>query len=707
MSVNPKNFNILDNLNPNQEEAVLYVKGPLRIIAGAGSGKTRILTRKVAYLINILGIDPSKILAVTFTNKAAIEMKQRIKDIIGDDIDKSQISTFHSLVVKILREDIHKINMKNGFRIIDRIDQNQILSSIYKELDLQIRAIPYSNVLDYISLAKLKRFSPQDAYAKLLEIDGNKRKAQIYEMYEKKKQKYSSFDFDDLLLMAEKLLEESISTREKWANRFDYILIDEFQDTSIVQYNIIKLLLKNDNLTIVGDPDQTIYSWRGANVNLILNFNKDFPSAKTIFLSQNYRSTKSILELSNLLISRNKNRLKKDLFSTNAQGEDFQYFHGMTPESESRWVVSKIESLRKNKVQLKDIAIFYRSNYLSKTIEQALIGKGIDYKVFGSIKFYQRTEIKDAIAYLRVLSHFDEQSLLRIINVPSRKLGDKSINKLETAANKNKLSFFANIIKNFNSLPISENQKIELKRLFSLFKKFRLHLKKRPSSKVLKMFMESVGYFQMLKDANADSKLNALDNLFSGIDTYLKKNPNIDAYLKEVELWTIHEDYHKITDFVSLMTIHNAKGLEFNNVFIIGMSDGVFPSSKAILDGKNAIEEERRLAYVAITRAKKRVYFSDSKGYSNDKETMKIPSRFFKDMKIDVKKIAGKYVSTKNYYDNYDKNKNIVIGDKINHIIFGMGEVVGVNGNTINVVFKGSLGIKSLMKNHKSIEVIT
>ncbi|MCR8612903.1 MAG: UvrD-helicase domain-containing protein [Mycoplasma sp.] len=699
---------IFDNLNKNQEACVLHTEGQLRIIAGAGAGKTRVLTRKVAYLIRDMGLAPQNILAVTFTNKAANEMKLRIINIIGDIANESNISTFHSLAVKILRQDIQHLDLPNDFKIIDTIDQKQILSFVYKKLGLNARDVPHNQSLEYISTMKINKIDIEDA-KKNYKNDSEKLFSQVYGLYENRVREIKALDFDDLLIYTEKLLESSKKVREKWANKFEYILVDEFQDTSLIQYNIIKYLSSfHKNITIVGDPDQTIYSWRGADVSIILKFHEDFKKAKTVVLEENYRSTKKILKLSNKLIKKNKNRYKKELFTQNEDGEDVSYYHGTTPVTESKWIVNEIQKLRRNKVQLKNIAILYRANYLSKYIEQELMQKEVEYRVFGSLKFYQRSEIKDAIAFLTVIHNSDETALLRIINKPSRSIGDATVAKLRKSASDVDLPLFKHIIKNFNSLPIGNKQKEELRKLFSYFKTCRSGMKKFPMSKVLQEFLKYTGYIQQLIDTNQMDKIQNLNSLFKGMKDFGEKNKEntIDKYLKNIALWSLEDKIYKVKDFVSLMTIHAAKGLEFDNIFILGMSEGVFPSSRA-LDDKEKLEEERRLAYVALTRAKKKLFLTDSKGYSQDFETMKKPSRFFKEMGIDVKKLSGIYVQTGDYKDNYsDEKYTISVGDKIRHINFGVGEVIVVNHRTIDVKFKGTTSIKTLMKNHKAIEVV-
>lgn len=698
---------IIEGLNKNQKLAVQHSGKPLRLIAGAGSGKTKVLTHKIAYIIEKLKVKPSNILAVTFTNKAAKEMKDRVAGIIGaEKADQATISTYHSLCVKILRSDIDALGLPKSFNIIDTIDQKQILRPIYSKLNVSSSVMPLSHMINYISSAKSDLIEPK-ILIKQAVSEGEKYQALIYKEYNKVLIKNKSLDFDDLLIYVYKIFKDHAAVLKKWQNKYTHLLVDEFQDTSWIQYEIIKMLNKTKNLTIVGDPDQTIYTWRGAKVELIINFDKDFKDATTINLEENYRSTKEILKSANSLIEYNRNRLKKELFTNNESGNAVEFFHGYSPEAEAKWVVKKINELKKQKIRLNDIAIFYRSNYLSKTIEQALIASNIPYTIFGDVKFYERQEVKDALAFLKVINDGDDISLQRIINIPARKIGKTSLEKLNAEAHKQKKKLFQYIVDHFDDLPISPAQRTSLGNLFNLFGKYKAALNNNSISKVMDKFLIEVGYFDSLNNFNEQSKKTNLQEFIRSITLWEKQNPKkgIGKYLEEVALFSAQDEVHASNSFVTMMTIHTAKGLEFKNVFVIGMSEGVFPSPKAIATGDSAIEEERRLAYVAITRAKERLFITDSKGYSIDHRTMKVPSRFLREMGLKLKTFTKNISIPTSFKTNYEQSdRNFKIGDLIEHKVFGEGTVISKKNDTITIGFKEPHGEKTLMKNHKSLQ---
>ena len=704
MSVNE---NLLDNLNKQQEDAVLHTEGSLRIIAGAGSGKTKVITHKIAYLITSIGLDPKSILAVTFTNMAAEEMKLRAKKIVGEKIKNAQISTYHSLAVRILRSEISFLEYPNNFEILDVTDQKQILNSVYKLVGVNKQILKMSSIIDYISRCKNAFISPDDAIEKAkTELD--KTKAKIYNEYSFRLSNIKSLDFDDLLLYAVKILKKSKNAYEKWSGFFKYILIDEFQDASSIQYELIKLLSKNKNITIVGDPDQTIYSWRGANVNLILDFNKDFAKTKTIKLEENYRSTKTILKAANKLIKHNKKRVNKNLFSAKDYGEKIIYERLHNPDAEARWVVRKIKELQSKKVQLKNMAIFFRLNYLSHNIEKALISENIDYKLFGGIKFFERQEIKDVIAYLKIIAHNDDVALMRMINVPARKIGALTQDKIIMFARSKRITAMEAIINHFNELNITKQAKERLHEFVKIILSHQKATKNNKPSNIVLSLLKKLGYIEMWKSVKELERIRNVKELVLSLQEWEKHNPSKDiaAYLDATMLFTEKSKINRLSTYVSLMTIHAAKGLEFDYVFIIGASEGIFPSSFALdSTGKDAIEEERRLAYVAITRAREQIFIVSSKGYTIDGKYKKTTSRFIREMGIEANEEFDNY-STVDYDMNYSKtNIKWVVGDKLIHKIFGKGIVLKVDNSTIDIKFK-KYGIKSLMKNHNSLKKI-
>ncbi len=696
---------LISSLNTQQKAAVLHTEGPLAVIAGAGSGKTRMLTHKIAYLINEIKASPSKILAVTFTNKAANEMKERVIELIGKNGEDAQISTYHSFAVRILREEIEVLGYPSNFNILDDIDQKMILKPIYKTLNLSSKTMSPRIVLENISKFKMNGTSPEEALEQA-KSDTDKALAKMYKGYMKQKEQIRSLDFDDLLLFVHKIFNEHPEIAQKWGSKFDYILIDEFQDTSFIQYGIIKSLNVN-NITIVGDPDQTIYSWRWADVNLINKFKKYFKNAKVIKLEHNYRSTQNILGAANKLISQNKNRDSKVLRTTRGQGNALIYYHALSEDSEARWVVDKIIELKKEKSQLKDIAILYRANYLSQAIERALINEGINYSTFGGVKFYQRQEVKDVHAFLRVIYDGEELSFRRIINTPTRKMGLVAQTKLFDWASQYKGTTFDALVNNFKSVPLSKGQKEELATLINTIRKYRKALETNPIDRVIRCFLTDINYYKIWNSVLEPSRIENINELIKSIGTWVRNNPskNLSDYFEEISL-LIDTKEGVSKDYVSLMTVHSAKGLEFKNIFIIGFSDSIFPSKRAIEENGNvALEEERRLAYVAITRAKDSLFISDARGWSIDYKYQNVPSRFIKEMGINIEKFTKEFIKA-HAKDNYVQNANYVIGDKVRHMKFGEGIVVNIDGNLIDITFNKRTGTKTFLKNHKSIERI-
>ena len=697
---------ILNKLNNKQKEAVVYNDGPLAIIAGAGSGKTRTLTHKIAYLILSGQVEPSRILAVTFTNKAANEMKERVVKLVGKVGESVKIYTYHSLCARILREDItHFEGYTKKFNIIDNIDQNQILRPGYKKLALSPRGLSYASVIDYISKNKNKGIEPE-TLLKDSKTDTETALANLYKYYLEETLRSKSLDFDDLLIFVKRLFDENEEVTKKWARRFGYVLVDEFQDTSYVQYDIIKKLAPDNHITVVGDPDQTIYTWRFADPKLIMQFEKNFKNAKIIMLEQNYRSTNQILDAANKLISKNKNRYEKNLFTENGDGDIINFSHTFSEEAEARWIVSQIDKLKKNKTQLKDIAILYRSNYLSNTLEKALIESNINYILFGGIRFYQRQEIKDAISYLKIINNGDDVAFNRMINVPVRKIGPAALEKIKATQEKYGLTLFATVIKHFNELDITKAAKLELAKFIKLLRKYQLALKTNKVSLVLHKFLIEVGYYDIWSAYEDKGRLDNLKELVKSVKEWEEKNPEgtLDQYLDEISLYIDKENGNLKADYVSLMTIHTSKGLEFENVFVYGFSEGVFPSNRSLDEGGNdALEEERRLAYVAATRAMKRLFITSSRGYSIDHSTQKKPSRFVSELGINIKNFTREFIAPKDFSENYNQNMELIEGDKVMHEKFGEGVVVAIHDKLADIAFKAPHGVKTLMKNHKSL----
>lgn len=711
---------LLDDLNKEQRAAVLYDQNPLRIIASAGSGKTKVLTRKVAHLILVNGVPSSRILAITFTNKAASEMKTRINTYV--DVSQNVMAmTFHAICSRILRHDINKLGRSNDFYVLDKRDQKDILKRIYNSFDLNDDILSYSDMNDFIQVVKIKNLNVDDLEKQNVDNKVEKLKIKVYREYNKILIRSNSLDFHDLLIWTKKLFDEISYIKEKWSNRFDYVLVDEFQDTNQIQFDIVKVLASNAHITIVGDPDQTIYSWRGANMNIMLNFEAEFKNTKTITLAQNYRSTKKILSYANKLIKHNKNRLDKTLYTENEEGESANYFHAFSVDAEATWVIKRINELKKEKNQLKSIAIFYRSNFYSRSFEEALIRENINHRVFGGERFFERKEVKDALAFLRVIYDGNNISFLRIINTPSRKIGSSTIEKLREYAVKNNSLIYDICIKNINKadFPVTGKTRLALFNLLKLTLKYRKSLESNSINVVLDKFLEEVKYYEDISE-RSNLRGSAIDNikeLLRSIEEWIKKNPKgkVQDYLENVSLLSSTMEDENVNNYISLMTIHAAKGLQFDNVFIVGFSDQIFPSIRSLeadnfSSPKQKLEEERRLAYVAITRAKKRLFLSDSRGLYLNTNSLKIPSRFLKEMGIPI----NKYLSVTSPIDgDLDVTtetiieRDINIGDIISHSAFGEGNVIDIMGETIKVKFNNKkYGVKQLMKAHSSYTIL-
>lgn len=719
---------MFQNLNKEQKSAVVLIENPVRIIAGPGSGKTRVLTTKIAYLIDVIGIKPYRILALTFTNKAANEMKERLRSLIGEEkANKSFISTFHSFCYFFLREEIHHLQkFDNNFNILDGIDQDNILKEIYKKYEISKSDISYYFAKNFISYNKNNNISSEDLikdindFSDPLEIN----KIKIYFEYQKLLMSSNALDYDDLLIYTKQILDTFSDIKIKWSNKFDYFLIDEFQDTSKIQYEIINAIAINNNLTIVGDPDQTIYSWRGADISFINNFDSLYKNSSTVTLVQNYRSTKNILKVANNLIKFNSNRLVKNLITENELGDKVEYYKAYSSENEAKWVYSQITKLKNNNYQLKDIVILYRSNYYSRSIEDLLATKAIPYKMIGGQKFYEREEIKNCLAFLRCIYKPNDISLKRIINVPSRKLGDETLKKLINFAENRDMSLWESWEKYIEFIDISNDKKTSLVTFIHQLKKYQSLIENKKEEKIgdiLFKFLNDIGYISMLenyKDNLSISKIENINELISSINKWEETNPesSIEDYLNSISLEQI-ENKNNIANSLTLMTIHAAKGLEYKVVFVIGLNEGVFPSWKVIqADDENGesfgMEEERRLAYVAFTRAQEKLFISSAsdpyseykKSYSNK------PSRFIYESGLDLNEVTYNEESSKLSLDDYMKSNpnDFEIGERIIHSVFGKGIVLDIKGDSIIIEFEEKkFGIKQLLKNHKSLEKAT
>lgn len=709
-------------LNKNQKEAATYLDSHLRIIAGAGSGKTRVVTYRIAHLIQDVGIDPRSILAITFTNKAANEMKERVNEVVGIHGSGALICTIHSLCVRFLRQHINVLNYPSNFTIMDEEDQKALIKKLYTQLEIDAKVISIKSMINTISSYKTARVSPQRAIELAGQFSGELKKAKVYEAYENYKEDHFLLDFDDLLLKAVYILDNYPDILEKWQRKFQYIHVDEFQDVGEIEYHLVQLLSKYAIVCVVGDPDQTIYSFRGADVHFILDFDKDFKPNKTIILDQNYRSTGNILKVSNNLIRKNSQRLEKNLFTKQTGGEDVIHHVAKSEEEEANWIANKIEDIVNNQdgVNYRDIAILYRANYLSRTIEQVLIRKGIDYRIFGGLKFFNRKEVKDALSYLRLVCNQEDLAFERIINTPARGIGKKTLENIQLVALNHQISLYDALTLHSDEIRLSNKSKKEVRILVEAIEKARRSTL--PLHEMFENLMIDVGYIEMLKNDLEDNRIDNIHELQRSIYDFQVSHedaPTLENYLQDISLYTDNDAIDQ-GQYVSLMSIHMAKGLEFDYVFVLGLSEGIFPSFRSLTeDGDDGLEEERRLAYVAFTRARKQLFLTDSEGFSFVTDSPKISSRFIDEVgnegiihsgskpRFKTTDYVPKQTVSKAELIGDNKVDDWKVGDLVNHDIFGKGVVVKVNKNILDIAFELPAGLKSLMANHKALKKLT
>ena len=693
----------IEKLNNEQKKAATFKDGPCLVIAGAGSGKTKVLTTRIANLIEN-GVKPYNILAITFTNKAAGEMRERVNNIIN--AHDAFIGTFHSFGLKIIRENSALFNLTSAFTLIDTEDQTSIIKKIMKDINITDKMISPAFIKSKISFIKNNMLSDSEI-ANFLISENEKIAVKIYYEYEKILKRNNTLDFDDLLKKPVELFNSNKEVLEKYQDKFKYILIDEYQDTNEVQYKLVKLLSKKYlNLFVVGDPSQSIYAFRGANYQNILNFEKDFKGCTVIKLPQNYRSTQTILDAANEVISHNKQRKDLDLFSDLGQGVKIKYIRTFNDSMENKRVVDEIQKLYEEGYNRKDMAIFYRTNAQSRSIEDALVKANIPYKVFGSFYFYKRKEIKDLLAYLKLIANpSDDVSLERVINEPKRKIGDKTIENLREKARSLNISMFE---------AIDSGKELEFKNLILNL----IEISKDTSitgliDKTLELSKMKETY-ENDKSLESDIRLENLMEFRSVSETYEKEtgNVNLSDFLMEVSLVSDAAEYSTDTDAVTLMTVHSAKGLEFKVVFIIGLEENIMPISKAVYDDEE-LEEERRLMYVAITRAKEKLYLLNAGRrmlYGNMQ--MNPPSRFISEISdnlLDKEETKNEMHSLKTkllYSDDNTSGEEFKNGDIVTHLTFGKGVVVSVDDKFITIAFHQRFGVKKFLKNYKGIRKV-
>jgi len=728
-------MDLLKGLNDEQKKAVLHVDGPLLILAGAGSGKTRVLTNRIAYLIKEKNVYPSSILAITFTNKAAKEMRERIDGLIENVSDSIWVSTFHSMCVRILRRDIEKIDYDRSFVIFDYTDQQTVVKDCLKELNLNEKNFAPKSVLGDIGRAKDELIDPA-TYAKMYAADFRMSKiAKIYELYQKKLKQNNALDFDDIIMLTIKLFSNYPEVLDYYQRKFKYILVDEYQDTNTAQYSLISMLSsRSKNLCVVGDDDQSIYGWRGANIRNILDFEKEFKNCKTIKLEQNYRSTQTILDAANCVIKNNFGRKNKSLWTENKGGDKLRHCECANEHEEAYFIANEIKRLSTMKdMQYKDFAILYRVNAMSRVVEEMLMKEGIAYKIFGGLKFYDRKEIKDIIAYLRLIQNpSDNISLKRCINEPRRGIGTTTIEKAERIANSRGVSIFA-IISSAKEIPELGRAASKLEGFVSMISRFRVLKESMKVSELIQEVIEQSGiqkYYEEEDTLEAQSRLENIQELKSVALEFEANNEeqSLEDFLANVSLVADIDNMDEDSDYVVLMTLHSAKGLEFPVVFMVGMEEGIFPSYRSVTD-EGELEEERRLCYVGITRAKQSLYLTNTFTRTLFGNTSyNRMSRFLNEIPPELiegnekkERISQKVASNKSAnvvrgnfgvpssfrtttFTEVSKPKvaasNFSVGDKVEHKKFGMGIITKVEKDKddfmLEIHFKGN-GMKRLM----------
>ena len=687
--------NILQGLNASQLEAVTSTEGFIRVIAGAGSGKTRALARRFAYLVNEIGILPGNILCVTFTNKSANEMRQRIHNLTGDN-DTGYISTFHSFCVSVLQEDSHALQYPKSFLVLDNSDIDSMLKIIYEERGVTLRNMTFSKARDMIEIRKL--IKEPEYYLDMLNMSLDTLRQKyltatepsdiIFYGYLYQEKKCFGLDYNDLIKFTLYIFEQNEAVKIKWQQRLEYIMIDEFQDIDELQYKLMSVLCGyHKNLFIVGDPDQTIYTWRGANVRYLLDFDKIFPSVKTIMMMQNYRSTPQIVSVVNDLIDKNKFRIKKNLMPTIADGRKVICHHADTSEREAMWIAEQIQALHGEGTSYREITVLYRAHYITRIVEEVFLREKIPYAIYSGVQFFNRMEIKDALAYLRLIAYKDDLAFLRVVNVPKRNFGERRIKFLQEYAVKHQCSLYIALETNLDNEIFKGTKAAQF---VALIENFAANYAERQISELLAAILNESGYEKMLRTEGSQERLDNLAELKQSVyeyETSCGEESTLEHYLSHVALFT-NNDAADNSDKVKLMTVHSAKGLEFPYVFLCAMNEGVFPSKKT--DTIQKMEEERRLAFVAMTRAQKGLYLSEAEGRNFD-GSPRYPSRFLLDIEpalLDYtqKPQEGLIIETKDYlvinerYLADEENQlSLAVGQRVKHNIFGSGTVVDVD----------------------------
>ena len=697
---------LLDGLNREQQQAVQHTEGPLLILAGAGSGKTKVLTVRIAYLL-AQGVNPYEILAITFTNKAAKEMKSRVEGLVGDVANRIWLSTFHSFCAKFLRFELDNfLGYNSNFTIYDTSDSQVVIKAALKALNLDDKYYPVGAMISAISDAKNKLMFASD-FRKQARDFYQQKVADVYEYYEKELRKNNALDFDDLLLVAVKLLQSNATVLDKYSKRFRYVMIDEYQDTNHAQYLLAYLLSSHwKNIAVVGDADQSIYAWRGADIQNILDFEKDYPNCKSIKLEQNYRSTKIILDAANAVIDNNEGRPEKNLWTDKTEGAKIQHFTAQSEHEEAAFIGDTIVKKHDiHGVPYGDMAILYRTNAQSRVLEEALIKRALPYTMVGGTKFYDRKEIKDVLAYLRVLYNpFDDLSLLRIINVPKRSIGATTVSKLQDYARENGTSLFMTLTQLHLVDTIKGKTKEKLEEFGILIFTLVAEMDDKSVLDILEAILDRTGYLAQLEestDPQDQARAENIGELLSVAKDFQDTNPTgtVEDFLEQVALVNDVDSFEQEESKVTLMTLHAAKGLEFPIVFLGGLEEGLFPHSRTLMNPEE-IEEERRLAYVGITRAEKELYISNATTRTVFGRTSSyLPSRFIDEIPAelvdslrakrripdDIKPTVPRHMSVASRPVTKPIIRNEVIadwkvGDTAIHSKWGNGKVVNVSG---------------------------
>ena len=725
----------LRNMNPMQLEAVKHTEGPLLILAGAGSGKTRVLTHRIAYLVEEKGVSPYEILAITFTNKAAREMKERIEELLGNNQRDLWVSTFHSSCVRILRRDIDKIGYQRNFVIYDTTDQETVMKECLKSMNLDDKLYNPKAVLGEIGRAKDQLIAPKEYQANNAMDFRKTTIGKLYQMYQEKLRKNNALDFDDLIMKTVELFLTNPTDLRYYQEKFKYVMVDEFQDTNISQYKLVSLLAqKHKNLCVVGDDDQSIYSWRGADIGNILGFEKDFPNSKVVKLEQNYRSTKNILDAANSVVANNIQRKAKKLFTDNLSGEIIEYYRASNEYEEAQYISSMIKRhVREDDKNYADFAVLYRTNAQSRVLEEIMLKEGIPYKLYGGTRFYDRKEIKDILSYLRIVENpVDDITLQRIINVPKRGIGLKTVEKFQEYANAQGESLFSSLLDAEEMKDLSTRVRVQTKQFTALIVDLIERKNEMTVTEIVEEIYDRTGYIKELMEENTIEAKGRIENLqeFKSLTMDFDKNAEVktlEEFLARTSLESPLDQMEGEDNVVVLMTLHSAKGLEFPVVFIPGMEEGIFPSSMSLQEQNE--EEERRLCYVGITRAREKLYMTHAMmrtlygrtGYNSISRFInEIPTDFInKQAPYDRKKeVAAMQTSPLFRGEMLHKTParpsataapantgQLKAGLKVKHPKFGQGTIVAVDGDMISIAFPGN-GIKKIAATFVQLEIL-